>query len=67
MDQGSDKGGGVVQRLLVGTVQNAMHTVRNYKIQCVVPFLQLQNTEHNLFWLGKQFKISTTKSNASEV
>ena len=49
MDQGSDKGGGVVQRLLVGTVQNAMHTVRNYKIQCMVPFLQLQNTEHNLF------------------
>jgi hypothetical protein len=65
LNRGSDKGGGVLQRILISTrhkssglqLQNWMHGL----------FLQLQNTENNLIWFWKQFKICTTKTYASEV
>ena len=49
--QGSDKGGGVVQMVLVDTERNAQGAQLQNASACT--FFQLQNEEHNSFWLGK--------------
>ena len=54
-----------MQTVLVDTERNAQGAQLQNASACT--FFQLQNEEHNSFWLGKQFKTSTTKSNASEV
>ena len=51
MYQGSDKGGGVVQMVLVDTERNAQGAQLQNASACT--FFQLQNEEHNSFWLGK--------------
>ena len=50
-DRGSDKGGGVVQMVLVDTERNAQGAQLQNASACT--FFQLQNEEHNSFWLGK--------------
>jgi len=51
LHQGSDKGGGVVQMVLVDTERNAQGAQLQNASACT--FFQLQNEEHNSFWLGK--------------
>ena len=51
INQGSDKGGGVVQMVLVDTERNAQGAQLQNASACT--FFQLQNEEHNSFWLGK--------------